>query len=149
MQQVLSAEDFAAARAVSSVSLKELGFAPVCMAPGEANAGHSHTLVEEVLIVQAGMGQIQIENDTYDVCAGSVAVVPAGKFHALCNTGKDNLEGVIIFNRNVDRKKVVLKSRKQHFKGAKSAQAGELLAELTALKKANKKLKKAVRSLQA
>jgi quercetin dioxygenase-like cupin family protein len=67
-----------AARAVSSTKLKELGFNPVCMEPGAENPGHSHTLVEEILIVQRGTGKIQIENEIFDLCAGSVAIVPAG-----------------------------------------------------------------------
>ncbi|MEM9623078.1 MAG: cupin domain-containing protein, partial [Pseudomonadota bacterium] len=97
MGKVLSQSDFAAARNVRAAKLDELGMAPVCMAPGESNAGHSHTLVEEVLIVHRGKGQIQIEDEVFDVCKGSVAVVPAGQFHALCNTGKKNLEGVVLF----------------------------------------------------
>lgn len=43
------------------------------MEPGKENAGHSHTLVEEILIVKSGTEKIQIENDSFDLCAGSVA----------------------------------------------------------------------------
>ena len=115
---VLHAEDFAAAQAVRQAKLGKLGMAPVCMAPGEASPGHSHTIVEEVLIVTRGTGQIQIEDETFDICAGSVAMVPAGQFHAMCNTGNENLEGTIIFNSNYNPKKVVLKNREQHFGAA-------------------------------
>ena len=147
MEQVLTPSDFAAARAVRSIKLDELGFVPVCMAPGEENPGHSHTLVEEILIVRQGSGQIQIEEERYDLRPGSVAIVPAGRFHAVCNTGSENLEGVTIFNRNVDPKQVVLKSRKEHFK--KSASSKDAMrAELEALKKQNKKLKKTIRKLK-
>ncbi len=73
MGQVLNASDFAAAQAIRAAKLNELGFAPICMAPAEENEGHSHTLVEEIVIVQSGEGKIQIENETYDLCAGSVA----------------------------------------------------------------------------
>ena len=146
MERVLTPADFAAANAVRSIKLDELGFAPMCMAPGDENAGHSHTLVEEILIVRSGTGKIQIEEETFDLCAGSVAIVPAGKFHAVCNTGSENLEGVTIFNRNVDRKKVVLKSRKQHFKKASIPDAVQ--AELGALKKTKKKLKKQLKKLK-
>ncbi len=146
MEQVLTPSDFAAARAVGAIKLDELGFVPVCMAPGEENPGHSHTLVEEILIVREGTGKIQIENDTYDLQAGSVAIVPAGRFHAVCNTGAGNLEGVTVFNRNFDPKKVVLKSRKQHFKKASSGK--DTSSELAKLKKANKKLRKAVKKLK-
>ena len=146
MVQVLNTEDFAAARAVGSTKLKELGFVPVCMEPGAENAGHSHTLVEEILIVKSGTGKIQIEKDSFDLCAGSVAIVPAGRFHAVCNTGSDNLEGFTVFNSNFDRKKVVLKNRKQHF-GKGNAADDDLRAEVKALKKANKKLMKRVKKL--
>ncbi|MCR9262259.1 MAG: cupin domain-containing protein [Pseudomonadaceae bacterium] len=142
MQTVLNSTDFEAARAVRSAKLNELGFVAVCMAPGEANDGHSHTIVEEMLIVQKGHGQIQIENDTFDLCPGSVAIVPAGKFHAVCNTGSENLEAVTVFNSNFDRKKVVLKSRDEHFPAKKTSAEDKLKDELKALKKTNKKLKK-------
>jgi len=147
MEQVLTPSDFAAARAVRSIKLDELGFVPVCMAPGEENPGHSHTLVEEILIVRQGSGQIQIEEERYELRPGSVAIVPAGRFHAVCNTGSENLEGVTIFNRNVDPKQVVLKSRKEHFKKFASAK-DSMKAELKALKKQNKKLKKTIRKLK-
>lgn len=152
MQQVLTPADFASARAIQSAKLGELGFNPVCMAPGAENPGHSHTLVEEILIVRSGTGKIQIENEMHELCAGSVAIVPAGKFHALCNTGSVNLEGITIFNRNVDRKKVVLKNRKQHFKAVSRQSAASkekaLSDELAALTKANRKLKKAIKKLK-
>ena len=143
MASVLHAKDFAAAQAVRQAKLDKLGFAPVCMAPGDATPGHSHTLVEEVLIVTSGSGQIQIEDETFDICAGSVAMVPAGKFHAMCNTGTENLEGTIIFNSDINRKKVVLKTREQHFAGVTAAAA----PDVAALQKQNKKLKKKLKKL--
>ena len=147
MDQVLKPADFASARAVRSVKLDELGFVPVCMPPGAEDPGHSHTLVEEIVVVQKGTGQIQIENKTYDLSPGSVAIVRAGRFHAVCNTGSEDLEAVTIFNSNVDREKVVLKSREEHF-GKKASSKDELLAEIAALKKTNKKLKKSLRKLK-
>lgn len=143
MGTVLTPSDFAAARAVRSASLTELGVAPICLAPGEEDPGHSHTLVEEVVIVQSGEGRIQIEDDTYDLCAGAVAVVPAGQFHALCNTGAAEFEAVAIFNANVDRKAVVLKSREEHFAG----QAAEEM-DVDAVKAELSELGKTVRRLQ-
>ena len=143
MGTVLTATDFAAARAVRSATLKELGVAPICMAPGEEDAGHSHTVVEEIVIVQKGEGRIQIENETYDLCAGSVAVVPAGQFHALCNAGKENFEAVAIFNANVDRDAVVLKTREEHFGTAQDDEE-----DVDALKAEIAELGKAVRRLQ-
>ena len=65
MKPVLNTTDFEAARAVRAAKLKELGWVPVCMAPGDENPGHSHTLVEEILVVQKGFGKIQIEDKSY------------------------------------------------------------------------------------
>ena len=143
MGTVLTPSDFAAARAVRSASLTELGVAPICMAPGQEDPGHSHTLVEEVVIVQSGEGRIQIEDDTYDLCAGSVAVVPAGQFHALCNTGKEEFEALAIFNANVDRKAVVLKSREEHFgEATEEMDVDAVKAELSELGKTVRRLQR-------
>ncbi len=143
MGTVLTATDLAAARAVQAATLKEIGVAPICMAPGEKDPGHSHTIVEEVVIVQSGEGKIQIENETYDLCAGSVAVVPAGQFHAMCNTGKKNFEAVAIFNSNFDREAIVLKTREEHF-GEESDEmdVDALKAELSELGKTVRKLQR-------
>ena len=144
MGTVLTANDFAGARAVQSAALKELGVAPICMAPGEEDPGHSHTVVEEIVIVQKGEGRIQIENETHDLCAGSVAVVPAGQFHALCNVGKENFEAVAIFNSNFDREAVELKTREEHFGEEKDdgPDVDALKAELSELGKTVRRLQR-------
>ena len=143
MGTVLNPTDFAAARAVRSAKLTELGVAPICLAPGQEDPGHSHTVVEEVVIVQKGEGRIQIEDDTYDLCAGSVAVVPAGQFHAMCNVGTGDFEAVAIFNANVDRDAVVLKTREEHFGTAPSDEM-----DVEALKAELAEVGKTVRRLQ-
>ena len=143
MGAVLNPTDFAAARAVRSATLKELGVAPICLAPGQEDPGHSHTVVEEIVIVQKGEGRIQIEDDTYDLCAGSVAVVPAGQFHALCNAGTEDFEAVAVFNANVDRDAVVLKTREEHFGTAPSDET-----DVEALKAELAEVGRTVRRLQ-
>lgn len=117
MGKVLDLADLAPSRVVRSTGLQEMGVVPICIAPGESDGGHSHTLVEEIAVVQHGEGRVQIENESFDLRAGSVAVVPAGKFHAYYNTGEVDLEGVAIFNSKVDREAVVLKTREEHFGG--------------------------------
>lgn len=141
MASVLNSKDFAAARKVKAATLTELGVVPICVAPGEEVFGHSHTMIEEVVIVHKGKGKIQIENEMSELRAGSVAVIPAGQFHALCNTGKQNLEATVVYNSNVNRDQVKLKNRDQHF-GVEAPSVGELCAEIESLKKAYKKLKK-------
>ena len=106
MGSVLNRKDFAAARKMTAATLTELGVVPVCVAPGEEVFGHSHNLIDEVVMVHKGKGQIQIENEVTPVCAGSVAVIPAGQFHAMCNTGKKNLEATVVYNSNVNREHV-------------------------------------------
>jgi len=138
---ILDTEQLLKARTVQSAELGELGVAPICIAPGEEGVAHSHTLVEEIVIVHKGKGAIQIENETFKLRPGSVAVVPAGQFHALCNMGKKNFEATAIFNKNVDRSKVDFKTRAQHF-GAKEPTMSEVCAQLERLNKAHKKLKK-------
>ena len=142
MGAVLTPEDFVAARTVRSATLKEMGVVPVCMAPGEEDEGHSHTLVEEVVVVQKGEGRIQIENETFDLCPGSVAVVPAGQFHAMCNPGKENFEAIVLFNSNVDRKAVVLRTREEHFGEVAEDNADSLKAEVAELGKAVRRLQR-------
>ena len=140
MGKVLNREDFEAARKIKDASLSELGVVPVCVAPGEEIFGHSHTLIVEVVIVHKGKGRIQIEDEVSDLRAGSVAVVPAGQFHALCNTGKKNLEATVVYNSNVNREQVAFKNREEHFGAGPSVD--ELCQEIESLKKAYKKLKK-------
>lgn len=96
-------------------NLAELGVVPLCVAPGVTCVEHSHNLVEEVMIVKAGQGEVEIEDQCHEVCAGSVAVVAAGEFHAIRNTGDDNLEMLIVFNSGVDLSAVKLKTRAEHF----------------------------------
>jgi mannose-6-phosphate isomerase-like protein (cupin superfamily) len=141
MGRVLSKVDFAGARKVKSINLFELGVAPVCLEPGGEAFNHSHSQIEEVVIIHKGKGKIQIEKKTFDVCAGSVAVIPAGQFHALCNTGRKKLKATVVYNSNVNRERVQFKTRDQHF-GAEQPSIEDLCAQIKALKKAQKKLKK-------
>jgi mannose-6-phosphate isomerase-like protein (cupin superfamily) len=141
MGTVLNTAALTAMRNAKVAALGELGIAPICVAPGKEALAHSHNLIEEVIIVHKGKGKVQIEDEVFDVCAGSVAVIPAGQFHSICNVGRKNLEATAIFNANVDRSNVVLKNRKEHFQTA-DATVDALCAEVKALKKAYKKLKK-------
>ena len=66
----MTSKDFASARKVKDATLTELGVVPVCVAPGKEIFGHSHTLIEEVVIVHKGKGKIQIEDDVVKLGAG-------------------------------------------------------------------------------
>jgi mannose-6-phosphate isomerase-like protein (cupin superfamily) len=112
---VWKAADRLADGIISDSGLEKLGVAAVCLAPGEMSEGHSHTGVEEINIFRAGTGQIQIENDVFEVCGGMVAVVPAGRFHEVLNTGTESLEYVAVFDSEIDRPDVLLRSKEEHF----------------------------------
>lgn len=118
---------------VSEGNLNELGAVPLCVAPGVSCVEHSHVGVEEVLIVRSGRGRVEIENDWFDVCEGSVALVRSGEFHAIHNTGTENLEVFAVVNANVDFDTIVVKSRAQHF-AAKQAERAPDRAELVELR---------------
>ncbi len=113
MGQVLQIDDRASFKGIDNMA--ELGIAASRLAPGQKGVEHSHTLVEETTIVRSGSGRVQIEDRYYDLCPGSVAVIPAGEFHCITNTGAEPMEMVTVFNRNVDRGAVVLKNRQEHF----------------------------------
>lgn len=100
---------------LSDTGLGKLGIAPVCVEPGGVTSSHSHVGVEEINIIKAGTGTLQIENDVMDVCPGTVAVIKSGEFHEIVNTGDENLEFIAIFNSDVDPKAVRLKNREEHF----------------------------------
>ncbi len=143
MGSVLRRKDFATMRKMKNATLTELGVVPVCVPPGEEVFGHSHNLIEEVVIVHRGKGKLEIENQVSKLRPGSVAVVPAGQFHALCNTGKKDLEATVVYNANVNREQVTLKNREEHF-GSSEPSIGAICAELKSLKKAYKRLAKKV-----
>jgi len=61
------------------------------------------------------MGRIQIDDAFFDVCEGSVAVIKAGEFHEITNSGDENLEYVAVFNSDVDKDEIDFKERAEHF----------------------------------
>ncbi len=141
MGQVLESDSKRSFRHIDGI--RELGIVASCLPPGKTGVEHSHTLVEETTIVRSGSGFIQIESEFFDLRPGSVAVIPAGEFHAITNNGGEPLEMVTVFNANVDRSAVVLKNRQEHFAGgdrsgdiaALTAAIQELKAEILALRR--------------
>ena len=115
MAQVWAFEDRVNEGILADTDLGKLGIAPACIAPGDCASSHSHTLVEEINIIRSGTGTLQIEDEIHDVCAGSVGVIPAGKFHELKNTGDENLEFIAIFNSDANPADIVFLDKEAHF----------------------------------
>ena len=66
------------------------------MDPGAATPPHHHHC-EEVVLVLAGRGTIEIDGAAREFAAGASIVIPAGVPHRLVNTGSETLETVGIF----------------------------------------------------
>lgn len=96
------------------IGLGTLAMEARSLLPGGVSCSHSHDLIEEICMFKAGTGRIQIGEDFFDAGAGLVAVINAGEFHEISNTGDDHLEYVSFFNTNVDLTTVRLKTRDQH-----------------------------------
>lgn len=67
------------------------------MPPGTSIGLHTHTRDnEEFYIVISGSGQMQLEDELFEVSAGHVIVNQPGGTHALRNTGDTELRLVVI-----------------------------------------------------
>jgi len=63
--------------------------------PGRGPALHTHPY-DEVLIIQEGRATATVGDETIDVGAGDIVLIPAGQPHAFTNTGDTNLRQVDI-----------------------------------------------------
>jgi len=136
MAQVWQATDRVGEGIISDTELHQVGIASGCIEPGGKANGHSHTLVEELNIFKSGSGRIQIEDKSYDVCEGSVAVIKPGEFHEISNNGDVNLEYVAVFNSDVEADKIDFKKRAEHFASSDANDAApayyDLLSKIAA-----------------
>lgn len=72
------------------------------LSPGAATPSHHHHC-EEVVIVLAGRGVVEIDGEEREFAAGSSVVLPAGVPHRLVNTGDEPLELIGIFGESPAR----------------------------------------------
>jgi mannose-6-phosphate isomerase-like protein (cupin superfamily) len=68
-----------------NTDLKNLVLSSTFLKPGKQTRGHTHPGQEEVYFFISGQGAIQIDNDLYQVEAGSVMLIPDGVFHKVFN----------------------------------------------------------------
>ena len=69
------------ARADVAVIIEEI-------AVGDAIPLHSHR-IDEVLLYERGDAEVRVDDETYDVRAGDIVIVPAGAVHGTRNVGAD------------------------------------------------------------
>lgn len=58
---------------------------------GERTAEHFHRVTEELYLITAGTGRMQLAGEQRDVRAGDCIVIPPGASHQIVNTGDDPL----------------------------------------------------------
>ena len=63
--------------------------------PGRGPGLHTHQY-DEVLIIQEGRATATVGDETVEVGAGDIVLIPAGEPHAFTNTGESNLRQIDI-----------------------------------------------------
>lgn len=53
---------------------------------------------DQFVRIEAGVGQVQIENMYYHLYAGVAVIIPAGYNHKFTNTGMDSLKMYVIYS---------------------------------------------------
>jgi len=66
--------------------------------PGGVIPRHKHLEQDEILLIQTGTAHVTLNDDGYDVHAGSLVFFPAQTWVSLKNTGKDSISLVFIFS---------------------------------------------------
>mgnify|MGYP003146806430 CR=1 FL=1 len=68
--------------------LNNLVVSSTALHPGKETRGHSHKGQEEVYHFIKGHGEMTLSEETFNVTAGSVVLIPDGVFHKVKNTEK-------------------------------------------------------------
>ena len=66
--------------------------------PFKQTTGHNHSGQEEVYFFVDGSGQMEIDDNKFDVKAGDVICIEDGEFHKVHNTGHFGLYFVCVFD---------------------------------------------------
>lgn len=74
-----------------SAPARNQSLAEATVPPGGATAEHYHRLTEELYLVTAGVGRLQIDGEERIVRAGDCALIPPGARHKLFNIGESPL----------------------------------------------------------
>jgi len=62
---------------------------------GNKLVGHVDPM-EEIYIIQRGRGRMQVDEETHEVFPGDAIPIPIGSFHELVNTGKEEMEILVV-----------------------------------------------------
>lgn len=70
---------------IDNTTLNNLILSSTNLHPNKSTTGHSHPGQEEVYYFIKGSGQMELDNETINVTAGDVVLIPDGVFHRVHN----------------------------------------------------------------
>lgn len=81
---------------ITHPTLKTMMFlAHASVPPGNKLLGHVDPM-EEIYIIQKGIGLMQVGNEIHEVQPGDAIHIPIGHYHELTNTGKEELTLLVV-----------------------------------------------------
>jgi quercetin dioxygenase-like cupin family protein len=80
-------------------TLNNLVLSSTDLKAGQSTRGHNHPGQEEVYYFVSGVGEMEIDNERFNVQGGDVVLIPDGAFHRVHNGSKsDTLYFVCVFD---------------------------------------------------
>jgi mannose-6-phosphate isomerase-like protein (cupin superfamily) len=79
-------------------ALKNLIVSSTRLHVGKNTSGHSHAGQEEVYQFVFGTGEMEVDDNRFNVHPGDVVLIPDGAFHRVYNTGDEDLYFVCVFD---------------------------------------------------
>jgi mannose-6-phosphate isomerase-like protein (cupin superfamily) len=84
-------------------TLNNLVLSSTDLKAGQSTRGHNHSGQEEVYYFVSGVGEIEIDNERFNVQGGDVVLIPDGAFHRVHNKDRANtLYFVCVFDGNIN-----------------------------------------------
>lgn len=62
---------------------------------------HKHKKLEEVYFIIKGRAKLNVEKESFDICAGDVFAIPKNKYHNITDV-KETVEVVVVTNPKFD-----------------------------------------------
>ncbi len=73
-----------------NTALKNLILSSTDLKPNQSTRGHTHPGQEEVYYFVSGVGEMEIDEQRFNVQGGDVVLIPDGAFHRVHNTSQAN-----------------------------------------------------------
>jgi mannose-6-phosphate isomerase-like protein (cupin superfamily) len=73
-----------------NTELKNLIVSSTDLKPGKSTRGHAHPGQEEVYYFVSGTGQMELDEEKFNVQGGDVVLIPDGAFHRVHNSSRAN-----------------------------------------------------------